>query len=87
MLTDLAVRLRVSAATQNHARSVLPFLCKAVLGVELPWLGNVEPARRLWRLPVAPTVAEAETMPGRGEGTAGLMLRTLIEEEHGSWSI
>src|SRR5690348_8243131 len=37
-LTHLAVRRRVSASTQNQAKSALLFLYREVLGVELPWL-------------------------------------------------
>jgi hypothetical protein len=37
-LTPLAVVGRVSAATQNRARSALLFLCKEVPGSALPWL-------------------------------------------------
>jgi len=51
-LTHLAVEGRVSASTQNQARSALLFLYKEVLGVELPWLDNVEQAKKPKRLPV-----------------------------------
>ena len=41
-LTHLAVDRNVAAATQNQARSALLFLYKEVLGIELPWLDDVE---------------------------------------------
>src|SRR5690606_37234766 len=49
-LTSLAVEGRVAASTQNQAKSALLFLYKEVLGVELPWLDNVERARTRARL-------------------------------------
>src|SRR3954471_5558747 len=55
-LTDLAVRGKVSASTQNQAKSALLFLYKEVLGAELPWLDNIETAKRPQRLPVVLTV-------------------------------
>ena len=57
-LTHLAVRGRVSAATQNQAKSALLFLYKHVLGVELPWLDGVEQAKTPVRLPVVLTREE-----------------------------
>ena len=44
-LTYLAVQRHVAAATQNQAKSALLFLYRAVLGVELPWLNDVERAK------------------------------------------
>lgn len=51
-LTHLAVEENVAASTQNQARSALLFLYKEVLGSELPWLNNVEQAKKPRRLPV-----------------------------------
>ena len=51
-LTHLAVEGNVAASTQNQARSALLFLYKEVLGSELPWLNNVEQAKKPRRLPV-----------------------------------
>ncbi len=42
----------MAASTQNQARSALLFLYKEVLGIELPWLDNVEQAKKPKRLPV-----------------------------------
>ncbi|MDP1651520.1 MAG: integron integrase [Rhodocyclaceae bacterium] len=58
-LTHLAVAGNVAASTQNQARSALLFLYKEVLGTELPWLDNVEQARKPKRLPVVLTADEA----------------------------
>src|SRR5207302_11405952 len=50
-LTFLAVRRKVSAATQNQALQALLFLYRHVLESELPWLANVTRASRSKRLP------------------------------------
>ena len=51
-LSHLAVHDRVSASTQNQARSALVFLFGRVLGAPLPRLTGVTPASRPPRLPV-----------------------------------
>lgn len=50
-LSALAVRGRVSASTQNQARSALVFYFRHVLGTPLPPLEGVTPASRPPRLP------------------------------------
>jgi hypothetical protein len=45
-LTHLAVAKRVSASTQNQAKSAVLFLYKEVLGAPLPWLEGIESAKR-----------------------------------------
>src|SRR4026209_1117930 len=57
-LTHLAVEGRVSASTQNQARSAVLFLYKEVLQAELPWLDDVVSAKRPARLPVVLTKDE-----------------------------
>lgn len=76
-LTHLAVAGRVSASTQNQAKSALLFLYKEVLNQALPWLDNIESAQRPKRLPVVLTVGEVEALLGRVHGTVGLMLRLI----------
>ena len=76
-LTHLAVRGNVAASTQNQARSALLFLYKEVLGQELPWLDNVEPAKRPQRLPVVLTHAEVKAVLDRLSGTHRLMANLL----------
>ena len=51
-LSSLATDRKVAAATQNQALSTLLFLYKDVLGVELPWMGEIARAKRPRRLPV-----------------------------------
>jgi site-specific recombinase XerD len=54
-LTYLAVKVKVSASTQNQALSALLFLYRHVLGREIGDLGEVIRARRPQRLPVVMT--------------------------------
>jgi len=51
-LSDLAVRGRVTASTQNQALAALLFLYRAVLGREVEGLGGSVRARRPQPLPV-----------------------------------
>lgn len=76
-LSHLAVRGRVSASTQNQAKSALLFLYKEVLAEALPWLDNIETAKRPQRLPVVLTVEEVRAILAGTEGTGGLILRLL----------
>jgi len=76
-LTDLAVRGRVSASTQNQAKSALLFLYREVLGIELPWLDNVEKAKVPVRLPVVLTVQEVQQVLEKMEGVNGLIAHLL----------
>ena len=76
-LTHLAREGQVAASTQNQARSALLFLYKEVLGTELPWLENVEIAKRPARLPVVLRVDETRRLLAYASGTSGLVLRVL----------
>jgi integron integrase len=78
-LTDLAVRGRVSASTQNQALNALVFLYKQVLEIELGCFEAVR-ARRPKRLPVVLAPEEVGRVLERIEGAAGvfqLMARLL----------
>ncbi|MBM5811752.1 MAG: integron integrase [Gammaproteobacteria bacterium] len=72
-LTHLAVERKVSAATQNQALQGLLFLYRHVLGVDLPWLGNVVRARRPQRLPVVLSRAEVAAVLANLEGICWLV--------------
>ena len=61
-LTHLARQDRVAASTQNQALAALLFLYRHVLGAPLPWLDEVERARRPARLPTVLTVAEVRAV-------------------------
>jgi integrase len=76
-LTHLAVAGRVSASTQNQAKSALLFLYKEVLEQALPWLDNIESAQRPKRLPVVLTTDEVKALLARVHGTVGLMMRLI----------
>lgn len=76
-LTHLAVRRNVAASSQNQAKSALLFLYKEVLGSELPWLDNVETAKRPHRLPVVLTRMEVDAVLNRMHGTSGMIARLL----------
>ncbi len=76
-LTSLAVEGNVAASTQNQARSALLFLYKEVLGSELPWLNNVEQAKKPRRLPVVLTEDEVRSVLGSLDGVAWLAAALL----------
>lgn len=76
-LTFLAVQGNVAASTQNQAKSALLFLYKEVLGVELPWLDNVEQAKSPKRLPVVLTKEEVQAILQKLDGTHHLIVSLL----------
>jgi hypothetical protein len=51
LLSDLAVRGRVSASTQNQSLHAVLFMYREVLKIELPWLDGMQHAKRPERLP------------------------------------
>ena len=67
----------VSAATQNQAQCALLFLYREVLGVDLPWLDNVERAKRPVKLPVVLTIDEVTLILERLTGTHRLIGRLM----------
>ncbi len=69
-LTYLAVERKVSASTQNQAKSAILFLYKQVLKVELAWLDELPHAKRGERLPVVLTNSEVR---GLLQGVSGTM--------------
>lgn len=76
-LSHLAVNRDVAAATQNQALSALLFLYKEVLVQPLPWLNNVERAKRPARLPTVLTVDEMRRLLAGIQGTKWLMASLL----------
>lgn len=76
-LTHLAVVGKVAASTQNQAKSALLFLYKEVLGLELPWLDDVERAKAPKRLPVVLSQDEVAKILSRLEGTHHLVVSLL----------
>jgi integrase len=76
-LTHLAVKGRVSASTQNQAKSALLFLYREVLGIELPWLDGIQGAKTPRRLPVVLTRTEVAALLERVQGMNGVILHLL----------
>jgi integron integrase len=76
-LSSLATRRQVAAATQNQALAAILFLYREVLGMDLPWLGEVIRAKRQRRLPTVLTEEEAHRMLALMEGLHGLMARLM----------
>ncbi|TBW03574.1 integron integrase [Azotobacter chroococcum] len=76
-LTDLAVRRKVSASTQNQALAALLFLYKQVLAVELPWLNEVVRAKGPERLPMVLSVEEVRRVLGGLDGELWLACSLL----------
>jgi len=76
-LTWLAVERDVAASTQNQAQCALLFLYREVLGVDLPWLDEVERAKRPIKLPAVLTVDEVVRILDRLKGTHRLIGRLM----------
>ena len=76
-LTHLAVNRNVSASTQNQAMNAVLFLYKKVLGIDLPWMKDVTPAKRPQRLPVVMTRDEVRAVFAQLEGRNWLIASLL----------
>ena len=76
-LTMLANERRVSVSTHNQALSALLFLYREVLGIQLPWLNEVQRPNRPRRIPSVLTKIEVATLLGQLEGEVGLLARLL----------
>jgi integron integrase len=76
-LNHLARDRDVAAATQNQALSALLFLYKEVLRQPLPWLDELERARRPARVPTVLTREEVRRLLAAMQGTKWLMASLL----------
>jgi len=76
-LTHIAVAGKVSASTQNQAKSSLLFLYKFVLELELPWMTEIVNAKSPQRLPVVLTRSEVNAVLACTDGTSGLILKLV----------
>jgi integron integrase len=76
-LTYLARDRKVSASTQNQAKSALLFLYKEVMGITLPWLGEVEKAKKPQKMPVVLTENEVQLLLAKLSDTWLLLGRLL----------
>ncbi len=76
-LTMLALRHRVAPSTQNQALAALLFLYREVLGMRLPWMEDIQRAKRTQRLPVVLTREEVRALLDTLAGTHWLMASLL----------
>jgi len=76
-LTRLAVKLNVSASTQNQALAALLFLYRQVLGTEVGELEDLIRAKRPARIPVVMTRDETKAVLSMMNGDAKLMASLL----------
>lgn len=72
-LSDLAIRRNVSAPTQNQALNAILFLYRNALGIQLPWIEDVQRAKKPQRLPVVLTRDEVKLVLAALDGTTWLM--------------
>lgn len=72
-LSQLAVRGRVAASTQNQAAAALMFLYRDVLRQPLPDVDGIEPARRPKRLPVVLSRMEVQLVITQMRGMQRLL--------------
>lgn len=76
-LSFLSTTRKVSAGTQNQARSALLFLYGQVLGVTLPWLNSTPSARTSKRLPTVLSIHEMQRLLAQVSGRSGLLIRLM----------
>jgi integron integrase len=76
-LSDLAVRGKVAASTQNQALAALIFLYRHVVGERLPWLDGLTRAKRPVRLPTVLTRDEVAQVLGALRGPERLIALLL----------
>jgi integron integrase len=76
-LSYLAETKHVASSTQNQAASALLFLYREVLAQPLPWLDQVQKAKKPAKLPVVFTKEEVRQVLSRLDGTKWLMASLL----------
>ena len=76
-LSMLANERRVSVSTHNQALSALLFLYRNVLGVDLPWLAEVQRPTRPRRIPSVLTKTEVGALLGAMDGETALLAKLL----------
>lgn len=76
-LTYLATKKNVAASTQNQALSALLFLYREVLAQQLPWMDDIQRAKRTARLPVVLTRDEVACVLDGMHGVFWLMASLL----------
>lgn len=76
-LSMLATQRNVSVSTHNQALSALLFLYREVLGIELPWLNDVNRPTRKPRIPSVLTQDEVAGLFAQMEGVTALLAKLL----------
>ena len=76
-LTMLAMERKVSSSTHNQALSALLFLYREVLGIELPWLNDINRPTSTRRIPSVLTKDEVAGLLAVMEGETALLARLL----------
>lgn len=76
-LSMLTTQRNVSVSTHNQALSALLFLYREVLGVQLPWLDDVQRPTRPKRIPSVLTIAEVAALFGAMTGVELLLAKLL----------
>lgn len=76
-LSFLANEKNVAASTQNQALSALLFLYRHVLEIDLPWLTEIDRAKRPKHLPVVMSRNEVRSVLGLMEGSNHLIASLL----------
>ena len=76
-LTALATEGNVAASTQNQALSALLFLYREVLGMDLPWLQNIQRAKQPARLPTVLSRDEVSRLLDQMNGVCWLIASLL----------
>jgi integrase len=73
----LVTQRQVSSSTHNQALSALLFLYREVLGIQLPWLQELQRPTRPKRIPAVLTREEVSTLLSHMAGEIGLVARLL----------
>ena len=76
-LTELASRNHVAASTQNQALAALLFLYRQVLGIEFPWMEDIQRAKKPVRLPVVLSRDEVAALLNHMSGVTWLAAALL----------
>jgi integron integrase len=76
-LSMLATERRVSASTHNQALSALLFLYREVLGIDLPWLNDINRPTQKRRIPSVLTKDEVAGVLTNMNGITALLARLL----------
>lgn len=76
-LSMLATERKVSASTHNQALSALLFLYREVLGMDLPWLDNINRPANKRRIPCVLTKDEVAGLLAQMDGQTALLARLL----------